>query len=127
MSTATAVSWTARCRANASAMGVGDHRPANRAMPGLRFNARADAPTPHRTAYPISVRSATGPGTPMRIGSVQPASLVRVSQARAGAGENTVSGHQHQGVDSCLHQRGQPVAELVPAPHRARRPRQIGP
>ena len=58
-------------------------------MPGVRFNARANAPTPQRTAYPISVRSATGPGTPMRTGSVQPASLVRASQARAGAGENT--------------------------------------
>ena len=70
-------------------MGVGDHLPANRAMPGLRFSARADATTPERTAYPISVFSATGPGMPMRTGSVHPASLVRASQASAGAGENT--------------------------------------
>ena len=42
--TASAFSRTARCRASACAMGVGDHLPANRAMPGLRFNACADAP-----------------------------------------------------------------------------------
>ena len=71
MSTASAFSRTARCRASAWAMGVGDHLPANRARPGLRFNARADAPTPQRTAYPIG-RGDEGMPRPPASGSPRP-------------------------------------------------------